>query len=141
SELRRRQDMRRWSTGITGAALAACMAIAAGCGSAKRPQVAQSGTTTPPSSTSSTSTGSSTSSSASPAAFSECMRKHGVTNFPDPDSQGRILIQGGRNRSGQTLGLDATSPTFRKAQQACQKLSPRFGHPPSAQELAREKRQ
>jgi hypothetical protein len=47
-------------------------------------------------------------------AFSECMRKHGVSNFPDPDSQGGIQLS---PNSGS--GLDPNSPTFQKAQKAC----------------------
>jgi hypothetical protein len=49
-------------------------------------------------------------------AYSECMRAHGVTNFPDPDSQGRILFQGGMNMD---------SPTFQNAQKACASKQPK----------------
>jgi hypothetical protein len=47
--------------------------------------------------------------------FSQCMRAHGVSNFPDPNSQGTIQI-------GPNSGIDQGSSTFRSAAQACQKL-------------------
>ncbi len=50
--------------------------------------------------------------------FSQCMRDHGVPDFPDPDPNG-----GGIRVSG-TRGSDLTpdNPTFKKAEQACQSL-------------------
>jgi hypothetical protein len=60
--------------------------------------------------------------------FSECMRAHGITNFPDPNGSGGIDI-------GQASGLDPRSPAFQTAQQACMKLLPGGGpgaHPLSA---------
>jgi hypothetical protein len=48
--------------------------------------------------------------------FSQCMRAHGVSNFPDPNSQGAIQI-------GPNSGIDPGSSTFRSAAQACQKFS------------------
>jgi hypothetical protein len=53
-------------------------------------------------------------------AYSQCMRAHGVTDFPDPDSQGRIQIQAGPGSA-----LDPNNPTFQSAQQACQSLQPK----------------
>ena len=49
--------------------------------------------------------------------FSECMRSHGVPNFPDPTSGGGIQISSGS-------GVDPASPQFRTAQKACQKYFP-----------------
>jgi hypothetical protein len=54
------------------------------------------------------------------------MRKHGVTNFPDPDSQGRLKVTSGFVNGHQT-GVAVNSPQFKKAQQACQKLQPGGG--------------
>ncbi|HEY2161189.1 MAG TPA: hypothetical protein VGH24_07785 [Solirubrobacteraceae bacterium] len=48
--------------------------------------------------------------------FAQCMRAHGLTNFPDPAFQadGRIgLTVGAKN------GLDPSSPAFQRAQAAC----------------------
>ena len=53
--------------------------------------------------------------------FARCMRAHGVSNFPDPDSSGRIELSPG----------EAQSPAFDSAQQACHGLLPKLGGPPS----------
>jgi len=64
--------------------------------------------------------------------FAQCMRSHGVSNFPDPGSHGggfQVQLAGGTNPS---------SPAFQAAQQACQKIlgpsPPRT--PPTAAENA-----
>jgi hypothetical protein len=56
-------------------------------------------------------------------AFSACMRKNGVPNFPDPQfgAGGKVSIS-----IGQGTGIDPQSPQFKHAQQACQKDMP-FG--------------
>jgi len=53
------------------------------------------------------------------------MRKHGVPNFPDPDSSGRIKITSGQKANGQHTGVDPNSPQFQAAQKTCQQLVPR----------------
>jgi hypothetical protein len=58
--------------------------------------------------------------------FSACMRKQGVTNFPDPNGQGVISIDSG-------MGIDPGSPAFTSARSACQKLLPNGGQPTPAQ--------
>jgi hypothetical protein len=116
------------AVGLVGLAL-----LASGCGGSSSNGVAQIGSS-PASTTSSNSSPSSASSKGNPAAFSACMRKNGVRNFPDPDSNGRIRIESGRTASGQKFGVDVSSPQFRKAQKACQKLQPGGGKPdPKAQ--------
>jgi hypothetical protein len=52
--------------------------------------------------------------------FSQCMREHGVKNFPDPDANGGILI-----KAGPGTGLDPNSPQFKAAQKACAKYQPK----------------
>jgi hypothetical protein len=47
--------------------------------------------------------------------FAECMRSHGVTNFPEGNS-------GGGQQSLSEYGIDTNSPTFQKANQACSSL-------------------
>jgi hypothetical protein len=69
------------------------------------------------------------SSKGNPAAYSACMRKHGVLNFPDPDSEGRIKVISGVDRNGHRTGVDVDSAQFKTAQQACQKLMPNGGKP------------
>jgi hypothetical protein len=57
-------------------------------------------------------------------AFSRCMRSHGVTNFPDPNSQGELQISGGSTNAGSN-GLDPNNPTLQNAQKACQSKMPK----------------
>lgn len=63
----------------------------------------------------SSSTASSSSGDATGVAYSQCMRGHGVSNYPDPktDSQGRVQLT-------VPAGIDQNSPTFKSAQSACQ---------------------
>src|SRR5262249_45725840 len=117
---------RRWSGRSASVAALAVVAassalIAAGCGaSSSGAGVAQIDTTK----TATTGQNSGGSRKRDPAAYSACMRRNGVPNFPDPDSNGNIKITGGRDSHGGTFGIDANSPQFRKAQKACQKLQP-----------------
>ena len=53
--------------------------------------------------------------------FARCMRAHGVTNFPDPNSSGGIQISPADNPQ---------SPAFETAQNACNKYLPNKGQPP-----------
>jgi hypothetical protein len=48
-------------------------------------------------------------------AYSQCMRAHGITDFPDPNAQGEIDLNGGPNPS---------SPQFKAANNACKSLLP-----------------
>ena len=54
-------------------------------------------------------------------AFSRCMRSHGVSGFPDPDSSGNVP-------KNKVIPL-ASSPQFRAASTACQHLVPGAGAP------------
>jgi hypothetical protein len=67
------------------------------------------------------------------AKFSSCMRKHGVSSFPDPNGQGVIQFGSGH-------GIDPNSPTFQSARSACQKLLPNGGRP-TPQQQARMQQQ
>jgi hypothetical protein len=51
--------------------------------------------------------------------FSQCVRAHGVTNFPDPGSDGRIPDPAG-------MGIDQGSPSFQAANQACRNDRPPY---------------
>jgi len=53
-------------------------------------------------------------------AFTKCMRAHGVTDFPDPSSNGP-----GLNLNG--TGINPQAPAFRTAQASCSKLLPGGG--------------
>jgi hypothetical protein len=52
-------------------------------------------------------------------AFSRCVRSHGLPNFPDPDSTGRIPDPA-------TVGIDQGAPKFEAANQACGKYRPPY---------------
>ena len=52
-------------------------------------------------------------------AFSRCMRAHGITAFPDPNSQGGIALN-----AGPGTGIDPKSPQFKAAYRACRSLLP-----------------
>jgi len=58
--------------------------------------------------------------------LSQCMRTHGVPNFPDPEfshSGGGVGIRIGGEKSGPS-GIDPNSPQFQAAQKACQSIMP-----------------
>jgi hypothetical protein len=66
-----------------------------------------------------------------PLAFAECMRAHGVPNFPDPKPGGEFRVPTGNNPA---------APAFQAAQSKCEKLVPGSGlpgsgPPPSAQTM------
>jgi hypothetical protein len=56
--------------------------------------------------------------------FSECMRSHGVANFPEPNAAGGI----------QATGLDPGSTTFQAATKSCRHLLPNGGVPTPAEQ-------
>jgi hypothetical protein len=60
--------------------------------------------------------------------FSECMRSHGVKDFPDPTfSGGGVQLRIGGRQPGSDL--DPSSPLFQKAQAACQGFMAAKGAP------------
>ena len=58
-------------------------------------------------------------------AFSECMRSHGLPDYPDPNSQGGILISNGSETG--------TPQQFASASKACDHLLPNGGQETPAQ--------
>jgi hypothetical protein len=64
--------------------------------------------------------------------FSECMRSHGVTNFPDPSARGGIELNA-------NSGINPFSPSFKAAQSACRKLLPGGGPPQHASEQDKQR--
>jgi hypothetical protein len=48
--------------------------------------------------------------------YADCMRSHGVSNFPDPSPGGGFNVR--------ALGAEAQAPAFVSAQSACAKLQP-----------------
>jgi hypothetical protein len=126
--------LRRVVVGLALAALASLALIAAGCGDSSAQGVAQldstETTSTDPSSEQDSADGSG---SADPAAYAACMRKNGVSKFPDPDSEGQLRL-----KAGPGTGIEPESPQFRAAAEACQKLAPK---PPSPAQRAKDREQ
>jgi hypothetical protein len=56
--------------------------------------------------------------------FAQCMRSHGVVDFPDPSSNGTILVG----------GTVSQSPQYPAADETCQKLLANGGVPTAAQQ-------
>ncbi len=54
--------------------------------------------------------------------YAECMRSHGITNFPDPFENSHQI---GFNTNG--TGIDQNSPRFKAANKTCQPLMPDGG--------------
>jgi hypothetical protein len=119
---------------LGGAALAVfgvgCCLVASGCGGGSPSSGVAHVASTKSGATASASEGAPSKGDA--AAYSACMRKNGVANFPDPDSSGRIKLTFGRGSDGTTTGVDSNSPQFKKAEQACHRLLPNGGRPSAA---------
>ena len=62
-------------------------------------------------------------------AYAQCMRTHGVPNFPDPNAQGGFSIQGSPGS-----GLDPGSASFQAADKACRRHLPNGGQMTPAQQ-------
>jgi hypothetical protein len=119
---------RRWSLPITRttpmAALLALAFLAAGCGGSNGPGVAGSG-----------------SNKAQFVAYAQCMRGHGVSDFPDPTTPpgGGVAFS---IHGGPGSDLNPNNPTFKTAKQACRALLPggQEARAPSAPKIAAEVR-
>jgi hypothetical protein len=109
-----RRPQRGWRPAAAIPAAAALVLLAA-CGGSPANTTGPSNTTGGPSNT----TGG-TAHSQSAVAFSQCMRSHGLPDYPDPDSSGTLP-----KASAQLLGV--SSSVFDAAQRACQPLLPATG--------------
>jgi hypothetical protein len=72
-------------------------------------------------------------------AYSECMRTHGIADFPDPNSNGKFIGRSA-DRNGSVVSstvngvpVDTSSPQFVAANKTCEKLLPNGGQMTSAQ--------
>lgn len=116
--------IQRLAGGVFGALLLA--GLLAGCGGTPSgPQVANLGAAA----SATTTTSAPTDPYARALAYSQCMRAHGVPNFPDPQRTPggpnggggvKLQIQGGS-------GINPQSQQFQAAQRACQSLRPQAG--------------
>lgn len=119
--------MRKTRITYAAAGLVVLGLLASACGGGSTPGVANlSGNSASASNSSNSGSGNTASKEQDALKYSQCMRTHGITNFPDPGSGGTFSINGG---SGS--GLDPNSPTFQTAQKACQGYLPK----PSAQQI------
>jgi hypothetical protein len=134
------RNKRRPAGGIGAAALitaAGLSLLAAGCGGSAGSHVAQLGTTAQ-ANTASASGGSSTSefTAARAVVYADCLRSHGVPNWPDPNSSGVF------DKSRLTLQqLGVSGSRLQSAQAACRHLAPNGGQPPSQAQLQQMKAQ
>ena len=109
---RQRPDRRkRRALRVLGAVtmLTALGALASACSQSPSGPGAASGTS---SSSSSGASPPGSAASAGPLALAQCMRAHGVHDFPDPDSTGNFDLSGGGD-------LNPANPTYQAAAQAC----------------------
>lgn len=114
----------RWA--VAGLLLLATWALAAACSSGPNgPGV--------PSLGSSPASGSASGGSkrASALAYSQCMRAHGIPDYPDPNADGEIQIN-----IGPGSDMDQNNPRFQAAETACKPLLPHQGQPPKGLKAA-----
>jgi hypothetical protein len=56
--------------------------------------------------------------------YSQCMRDHGVTNFPEPNSSGQVQVIFGKGPNAPAGSINPNSPQYQAAAKACRKLQP-----------------
>jgi hypothetical protein len=67
-------------------------------------------------------------------AFARCMRSHGISDFPDPTSDGSLKVTA---QVGSNSDLNPNSPAYQTANQACRSLLPGGPNPAqTAQDVA-----
>jgi hypothetical protein len=115
----------RWA-GLLAVLLMALAIVAVACGSSpSSPGVANVGSGAPGAGASAGS------GSGSALKFSECIRAHGIKDFPDPNAQGQRDL----GYIGPNSDLNPNNPQFQAAFKACQSLLPQ----PSTAQLAQVK--
>lgn len=101
-------------------------APAASSGTSSTAPTASSGTSTAASAGGSTASGAADNFLQRAVAYAQCMRSHGVANFPDPDPNGGA-------QPINPPGVDTNSPTYKAAVQACKNYLPTVGINPNQQ--------
>lgn len=91
-----------------GALVVAAVLALAGCGGSSSPTAGAGG-----------------SAGSQALAYAQCMRAHGVPNFPDPNAQGAFYMPN-------TGGVDQTSPQYQSATAACAHLMPEVAGSPQS---------
>jgi hypothetical protein len=93
---------------VAALVLTAMVALISGCGSSAPAETGTGG-------------GNNTAASAQKAVkFAECMRRNGISQFPDPNASGKLTIDAVANGSS----LDPSTPAFTQAISACKDLEP-----------------
>ena len=112
----RQQPGRLRRTGPIAVALISVVLVAAACShGSSGPRVAGVGSSTP-------TAHSSGGAHPNALAYAQCMRGHGLTDFPDPNASGNIDLKTLHPQPGSDLYPD--DPRFQAAATACQSLSP-----------------
>jgi hypothetical protein len=108
--VRARRELRTPRTGpLVGAGVAAAAAILlAGCGGSNGGGIAHVNSST----SAKTSTNTNSTSKSNLLGFAQCMRSHGVPNFPDPNSSGQLDLS----------GVNPQSPAFQTAVDDCKQF-------------------
>lgn len=128
---------------LSVAVLASAALLVAGCGgSSSSSGVAHLSSSTSTSSDPGNGGGSSSPESSASAqqklvAYSQCMRTHGVPEFPEP-TEGKLLLHSS-DHNGHVSGVNPESAQFQAASKACAKLAPNGGKPPSPAEQTKMK--
>jgi hypothetical protein len=68
--------------------------------------------------------------------YANCMRSHGVPDFPDPGATGGLQVAASPSNSD----LNPQSPAFEAAAKACRKVGPGLGGPPHPLSAAQRRR-
>jgi hypothetical protein len=102
--------MNKWARPLAALALIAMVVVISACGS-----------NAPAGTSSSGGAGNNVTATAQKAVkFAECMRRNGVSKFPDPNASGKLTIDAVANGSS----LDPSAPAFTQAISACKGLEP-----------------
>ena len=94
---------------LTALALVVAVALISGCGSSTPAEIGTSG-----------GSGNTVANAQKAVKFAECMRRNGVSQFPDPGASGKLTIDAVANGSS----LDTSTPAFSQAIRACKDLEP-----------------
>ena len=94
----------------TGPALAVMVVLISGCGSSTPAEIG----------TGSGGGGNTLANAQKAVKFAGCMRRNGVSQFPDPGASGKLTIDAVANGSS----LDTSTPAFSQAIRACKDLEP-----------------
>jgi hypothetical protein len=118
----------RHSRWLAAVALSATALLAAGCsgGSPSDPKVAS----ISPSADASSPDAGGAEGRPSALAYSKCMRAHGISDFPDPNSSGDIALNAQPGSD-----IDPNNPKYQAADRTCKPLMPDSGPPASPEKI------